>query len=174
MNQRLAQKLLIFILSIGLTFFFTGCGTVQHNLNFQNNYAPPANTKIEVGSVTNQTGQTFNDVNVEQLLSDALAEALRKEDLLWAGGGSRKLVLTSKIAEYEPGNAFKRWLLPGWGSTVLTVQGDLKEGDRLVGSVEARRTVSIGGGYTIGAWRTIFASVANDMVSDLRSQIQKQ
>jgi hypothetical protein len=46
-------------------------------------------------------------------------------------------------------------------------------GDQLVGSEQARRTVSIGGAYTIGAWRTIFNSIAEDIVDDLREKIPK-
>lgn len=127
---------------------------------------------VEVGAVTNQTGHTF-EVNVEQLLTNALAEELRSENLLWSGGESRRLVLMSSIVEYEEGDAFKRWLLPGWGSTVLTVRGDLKDGERLVGSVDARRTVSAGGVYTIGAWKSIFGDVAKDIVGELRTKIPK-
>lgn len=168
-HSRQYRNLLI-LLSILTIMVLTGCGAVQHKVTFQEKYSPQAQTKIEVGQVTNETKETF-DVNVEQMLTDALAEELRKEAMLWDGGSNTKLVLNSKIVEYAKGDAFKRWLLPGWGSTVLTIQCDLKEGDKVVGSVEARRTVSIGGGYTIGAWKTIFASVAKDVVKDLRSQI---
>jgi len=160
------------LLSIVTIMALTGCGSVQHKVSFQDNYAPQAQTKIEVGQVTNETEETF-DVNIEQMLTDAFAEELRKEEMLWDGGSNTKLVLNSKIVEYAKGDAFKRWLLPGWGSTVLTIQCDLKDGDNVVGSVNARRTVSIGGGYTIGAWKTIFASLAKDVVQDLRSQIPK-
>ena len=160
------------LLSILTIMALTGCGAVQHKVTFQDNYSPQAQTKIEVGQVTNETKETF-DVNVEQMLTDAFAEELRKETMLWDGGSDTKLVLSSKIVEYAKGDAFKRWLLPGWGSTVLTIQCDLKDGNKVVGSAEARRTVSIGGGYTIGAWKTIFASVAKDVVKDLRSQIPK-
>lgn len=122
--------------------------------------------------MVNSTGEIF-DIEAEKMLGNALVNALIKEELLWTGGEGNKLVLTGKIIEYEKGNAFKRWLLPGWGSTILSVQCDLKESERLVGSAEARRSVSIGGAYTIGAWRTIFSSIAKDVVKDLRKQIRK-
>ena len=160
------------LLSVLTITALTGCGTVQHRVTFQDNYLPQAQTKIEVGSVTNETGATF-DINIEQMLTDALAEELRKEAMLWDGGNNPKLVLNSKIVEYVKGNAFKRWLLPGWGSTVLIIQCDLRDGNKVVGSVEAKRTISIGGAYTINAWKTIFSSVAKDVVKDLRSQISK-
>jgi len=158
----------IFLLSLALI----GCGSVEHKLDLQSSYSPAVATKIEVGKVTNETGQTF-DVNVEQMLTDALAEKLGEKNLLWTGQQEEKLLLLSKIVEYEKGNAFKRWLLPGWGSTVIAIHADLKKGDQLVGSEQARRTVSIGGAYTIGAWRTIFNSIAEDIVDDLREKIPK-
>ena len=160
-----------------LGFMLSGCGTVTHEAALLSNYVPEPRSRVEVGKVTNATGQApkvdDQDVNIEQLLSDALTEKLRQEDFLWAGDPGRKLVLITKIVEYEPGDAFKRWLLPGWGSTIVSVECDLRDADQLVGTVRARRTVSFGGAYTIGAWRTIFASVADDVVSELRSKIGK-
>jgi hypothetical protein len=78
----------------------------------------------------------------------------------------------SKLVEYDEGDAFKRWLLPGWGSRVLSLHCGLRDtaSGKMVRTADARRTVSFGGAYTIGAWKTNFASVAKDVVSDLRSQ----
>jgi len=93
---------------------------------------------------------------------------------LWAGApAGEHLILTSQIVEYEEGDAFKRWLLPGWGTTVLSIHCELKDSatGKLLGAVEARRTISIGGAYSIGAWRTVFASVAKDVVKELRAKI---
>lgn len=153
-----------------LVFFLTGCGTVRHTLTLTPGYQPKTGTRVDVGKVSNETGKTF-EVDVEKFLSDALTEELRRGNLLWTGDNSPQLKVTSQVVDYKPGNAFKRWLLPGWGSTVLTVHSDLLEDGRLVGSAEARRTISIGGGYTIGAWRTVFASIAKDLVSDLRTHM---
>lgn len=172
---KINMPLIVAIKSFGillLLFTLLGCGSVEHKLDFQSSYTPVVATKIEVDKVTNETGQTF-DVNVEQMMTDALAKKLGEENLLWTGQGDEKLVLSSKIIEYEKGNAFKRWLLPGWGSTVIAVQADFKKGDQLVGSERARRTVSIGGAYTIGAWRTILDSIAEDIADDLREKIPK-
>ena len=166
------QKFLLIFLGVLLMAVATGCGTVQHKVDFKSGYFPQTNTMIEVSSVTNETGETF-DINIEKMLSNALAEALRDEELLWTGNESPKLVLESKIIEYKKGDAFKRWLLPGWGSTVLIIQSDLRDNNGIVGSVEAKRTVSIGGGYTIGAWKTVFASIAKDVVKDLRKHIKE-
>ena len=162
---------IIAVLSLSLF----GCGAVNHHAALIGGYVPDPRSRIEVGAVSNATGQvpTVDDqvVNIEQMLGQALTEELARKDLLWTEGGARKIVLASKIIEYEPGDAFKRWLLPGWGSTIVNVECELRDGDLVVGTVRARRTISIGGAYTIGAWRTIFASVADDVVSEVRSKI---
>jgi hypothetical protein len=168
-------SLLIGLVFVGLVL--SGCGAVSHEAKLLDTYVPQPRTLIEVAEVANSTGQEpkvdGEVVNIEQMLSDALAEKLRRDEFLWTGGPGRELVLKSKIVEYEPGDAFKRWLLPGWGSTVLAVECELRDGDQLVGTLRARRTVSIGGAYTIGAWRTIFASLADDVVTELRGKIPK-
>jgi hypothetical protein len=152
-----------------------GCGSVSHQAQFEPNYVPKADTRIEVGSVTNETGKAF-DVDIPKMFTDALTERLTDDQLLWSGGSQdvTHLIITTKIIDYDEGDAFKRWLLPGWGSTVLSMHCELKDSTsgKLAGSVDARRTVSFGGAYTIGAWRAIFASVAKDVVGELRSQMR--
>ena len=164
------SKLVLALVAIWITFTLSACGTAVHKVTLQDNYTPPSDTKIEVGSVKNESGEMF-EVNVEQLLRWALNGSLAAAGMRWDRGDGNKMVIESKIVEYEPGDAFKRWLLPGWGATVLTVQCDLKEGNELVGSVEARRTVSAGGGYTVGAWKGIFDDLAEDIVKDLQAKI---
>jgi uncharacterized protein DUF4410 len=157
-----------------LTVLLAGCGSVSHQAQFEPTYVPKADTRIEVGPVTNDTGKTF-DVDVSKMLADALTEQLTSDQLLWATPQQETghLIIATKIVDYDEGDAFKRWLLPGWGSTVLSMHCELKDSasGKLIGSVDARRTVSFGGALTIGAWRTIFASVAKDVVKELRSQV---
>ena len=174
--------------------FLVGCGSVHHNAQFDDAFSPTAGTKIEIGQVTNESGESF-EIDIEGMFTNALAEELGSENLLWVGAGSSdRLILTTTIIEYQRGNAFKRWLLPGWGSTVLSVHCELKEapaggttipdvssagprvagaGAGLVGSIEARRSVSIGGGLSIGAWRTIMNSVAEDVIEELESGVTR-
>ncbi len=165
--SRLFPAMLIALLAL----IATGCGTVRHNLVFQNNYAPQSGTRIEVGRVTNKAGKTF-DIDIEEMLADALVEAFRTNRILWLGKG-HKLVVTCDILKYEKGNAFKRWLSPGWGTTVLKIKGTLTENGQAVGAMEALRTVTFGGVFTIGAWKRVFTNVAKDIARDLRSKIPK-
>lgn len=149
-----------------------GCGTVEHKVALDQRYSVLPGTKVELGPVKNQTGQSF-DIDVEKMLADAFIQALKERNLQWTEGTAPKLVLTADIVEYSKGDAFKRWLMPGWGSTVLVVRGALYDADnRKVGSVDAKRTVDAGGGYTIGAWETIFRNVADDVISKLAEQVK--
>lgn len=158
-----------------LCLVISSCGTVQHVAKFEKDFSPSSITTVEVGTVTNESGETF-DIDITKMLEDALVDALENNNLLWTGGyDGNHIIIISKIVDYKKGDAFKRWVLPGWGSTVLSVQSDLKENPsgKIIGSVEARRTVSIGGGYTIGAWKTVFKSLAKDIVKELSAKIGK-
>ena len=168
------RAVVIGVLSCIALFLLSACGTVEHKVNLLNNFIPDQATGVEVGKVTNETGKTFDpEVNVEDMLRRALTEKLTAEKLLWSNATTKKLVLDSKILDYDQGDAFKRWLLPGWGATVLTIQSDLRQDGQVVGTVDAKRTVSVGGAYTIGAWKTVFDNLAGDVVEDLRSKIPK-
>lgn len=149
-----------------------GCGTVEHKVDLDQHYSVQPGTKVVLGPVKNQTGQSF-DIDVEKMLADAFSQALKARDLDWTGGDAPKLVLSADIVQYEKGDAFRRWLMPGWGATVLVVRGALHDaGSRKVGSVDAKRTVDAGGGYTIGAWQTIFGDIANDIIAKLGEQVR--
>jgi len=171
-NRRLAAASWMLFAGI-LAMVAAGCGSVEHHAAFEAAYAPKAETRIEVGQVANRTEKDISP-ELSQMFNDALSQKLESDHLLWTGGAQGDhLIITTQIVEYEEGNAFQRWLLPGWGSTVLGLHCELKDSGsgRLVGSADARRTVSFGGAYSIGAWKTIFPSVADDVVKDLRSQI---
>ncbi|MCX8049868.1 MAG: DUF4410 domain-containing protein [Methylohalobius sp.] len=157
--------------SVGIVLFLglVGCGSVRHEFKLTEGYRPPASATVTVGQVRDLT-RKYPDIDPPQRLKDALVEALKEEGLLGTEG--RPLVLDAEIVEYEPGSAFKRWLLPGYGATILTVRAQLKDQDAVVGTAEARRTVSFGGGYSIGAWKGIFQDVAEDLVQDLKGKIR--
>lgn len=149
-----------------------GCGTVEHKVDFDQHYSVQPGTKVVLGPVKNQTGQSF-DIDVEKMLADAFSQALKERDLQYTEGNAPKLVFSADIVEYSKGDAFKRWLVPGWGATVLVVRGTLHDSDsRKVGSVDAKRTVDAGGGYTVGAWETVFRDVANDVIVKLAEQVR--
>jgi hypothetical protein len=173
MNGRSKSKSLGWVgVSVAILCLLSACGTVEHKLTLVDNFSPESTTAIEVGKITNETGKTFGpEIDLEDMLRRALTEKLTADYLLSNNTTQDKLILDSKILDFDEGNAFKRWLLPGWGATVLTIQSDLRKNGQLVGTVDAKRTVSAGGAYTIGAWKTIFDGLAGDVVEDLRSRI---
>jgi hypothetical protein len=154
--------------------FLAACGTTQHSLTLKEQYVPHEDSRVAVGSVSNATGQTF-DVDVEAMLRDALTENLKAHEVYCEQAQGHDLTLNAKVTEYARGDAFKRWLLPGYGSTVLTVECELVDpAGMVIGTAEAKRTVEGGGAYTIGAWQSIFSSVAHDVVDDLEKQVRRE
>jgi hypothetical protein len=124
--------------------------------------------------VTNASGQ--NPIpDLAQRLQDALGQALQHEALLAPSppGGS-DLHLSIRITRYEPGNAFKRWLMPGYGSTILAMEGELKDAvtGSKVAAIDYSRSVVAGGLYSVGAWSTIISGTADELAKNLKQQIE--
>jgi hypothetical protein len=136
---------------------------------------PRPGAKVMVGQVANQTDQQF-EFNVETELRSALENQLKKCDLL-ASPSPRAddFLLNVNIIDYRSGSAFERWLVPGWGATVLSVQADLLEfsNHKLAAQIEDQRTVAVGGLYTVGAGHAILNDVAQDLAKDLRRRISQ-
>lgn len=162
----------LLLVMAGTMALASGCGTVRHNLTFSPGYAPAKGIKVEVGKIDNKTDQTF-DIDISAMLSEALSEKMQKAGLLATSNSGAKLLITASILEYEKGNAFKRWLWPGYGPTVLDVSCTLLENSQEVGKATARRTVVAGGAYTIGAWKSVFSDLASDVVNDLTKQLPR-
>lgn len=81
---------------------------------------------------------------------------------------SPPLTLDAYIVKYQKGNVFMRPVLPMWGKTALAVRCDLKDGDRVVTTVESKHVISLGSGaFTVGAWRKVFSDVSEDLVQEL-------
>ena len=144
------------------------CGTAQKDLKATSGFVLTADTRIVVADVSNDTDQVF-DVDVIGLFWDALSEALRKQNLLWTkGSAGTPLRLEAHISKYKKGNALERWLTPGFGKTLLAVRCDLKEGMQVLATVEAQQSIAFGDGPLMGAWKKVFANVAEETVAELR------
>jgi hypothetical protein len=84
---------------------------------------------------------------------------------------SGRYILNCEVTSFLPGNAVKRWVLPGWGTTVGQVAAmmqDSKTGEILI-ILEGNATVGSGGLYSIGAWSYIIPTAVKDIVSQLQS-----
>lgn len=162
------MKALVLILSV---LILVACGTAEHSVRVEDQQAFRVDTTIVVGSVSNKTGESF-DVDIEAMLRNAMIDELKKEKLLGQQGDPGVVSMDVNIIEYRKGDAFKRWLWPGYGSTVLVVEATLLDTEGNVdATAQANRSVDAGGGYTVGAWKSVFDDVARDLVSDLQGNI---
>ncbi len=172
MKRHVGMLVLTAVVAIGMT----GCGSATRNVKFNDGYQVAKETKIEVPPAKNATGKTFEELDVEKALTEGIISALGDEGILadntYTG---RRLLLPCRITEYEPGNAFKRWLMPFYGSTVLDVKCEVREigSDNAVGVAEARRTVDAGGLYTVGAWKQIFNGLSTDIAKEIKTKMPK-
>lgn len=163
------MKVLVWVCS---AFILAACGTAEHSVRVADQLAFRTDTTIAVGNVSNKTGETF-DIDIEGMLRGSMVRALKKESLLGQQGAPGVVSMDVNIIEYRKGDAFKRWLWPGYGSTVLVVEATLLDSNGNVdATAQANRSVDAGGGYTIGAWEKIFDDVADDLVSDLKGHIK--
>ncbi|MDT8338828.1 MAG: DUF4410 domain-containing protein [Sulfurimonas sp.] len=163
--------LIVGMLALGL-FMFSGCSS-KHSLVLNENYTPKQDVKIEVESVANKTSQTF-EIDIQKMLKESLNKKLKADGILWANNENSKLQLKIDIIEYSEGNAFKRWIMPGWGATILTIEATLKDSSLVVGKANATRNIAAGGGFTIGAWKTVFDDIAADVIADLKEAYKKK
>jgi hypothetical protein len=171
-NIKMLKALCVLVFAV---FIFTGCGTIKVAGDFKGmNLAPE--TKVEVGKIVNQGNAKEFDDEVQQICKNSLINKFQKEKILWASDtGGIKAILDIYLIEYQKGDAFKRWLLPGWGATVVTLKAEFKdEKGNTLGIIDCHRTVEAGGGYTIGAWKTIFNDVADDIYEQFKEKGLKQ
>ena len=151
--------------------WLAACGTVEHSVVVQDEQAFRPETKVAVGEVTNRTGESF-DMDVEQMLRNAMLKKLEEQDLAASPASPEVMTIDLSIIEYRKGDAFKRWLWPGYGSTVLVIEATLLDTEGNVdATAQANRSVDAGGAYTIGAWQSIFDDVAGDLVAELKMKI---
>ncbi len=151
------------------------CGATSHTAEFAPDFVARQGAAVRVGVVEDavpvaqkgdRAGFDFANELRLQLLSH-----LENAGLTPATDADPAYTLNATIVHYQPGNAFSRWLMPGAGATVLSVEATLYDGETEVAHVNALRSISAGGGYTIGAWRTIFDTVAQDVVEELKPKL---
>ena len=104
------------------------------------------NARVQIGETRIAPGQSFG-VDVEALLRSGLEQAGEKRGIRWSGDPTQdRYILETEIVEYEAGNAFKRWLVPGYGSTLLRVRGQLIDAldSTLAAKIDHERSVHWG------------------------------
>lgn len=154
----------------------TACGTKRHDMQFTAaEQAIPATAKYRVQPAEDKSGFVFDkgedSVDLKAAMKDALVAKL-KEEGLYAEDLQNAFAIKSTVKNYEPGNAFSRWLMPGMGSTVIEVSSDVTNpaGDA-IGTIRTKNSIDAGGGYTIGAWEYIFEHAASEIVAELKESM---
>lgn len=132
---------------------------------------------IEVEPVVNETGKSY-DFDVAGELTKAIRARLSdKGDAIaeYPFQEEGVLVLKSALTLFQPGNAFKRWLLRGYGTTACRVKSTLidKATGKIVGEIVVEKSVSTGGWYTVGANTRVVGEIADDIVLKLHHAIKE-
>jgi hypothetical protein len=155
----------------------SGCGAESHQAIFASSYVAATDTRIRVGTIEDAADKALRkDVGQFGIVNELRVRLEEELDRAGLGASAQStaphLVLDVRIVDYQPGNAFGRWLMPGAGSTILSVEGKLYDGTREVGTARSLRTISVGGAYSIGQWKEVFRTVAHDIATDLKKQLR--
>ena len=155
--------------------FLAGCGATQFESKLPETFQLQPGQTIEFLPIENVTGKTL-DPPADQIFNEYMGNLLKERKLLNVSPQPAPIILKSKLIEYEPGSAFSRWLLPGLGTTICTVDAELldKPTGALIGRLHSRQTVSFGGAYSIGAENYICKRVADDLIADIDKKVKGQ
>jgi hypothetical protein len=173
-RYKLAFTLVSLIFSFLAVSTISGCSTTAQLKGApESNLLPKRGATVQIRNITMKVSKKY-DVDVEKMLRDALGKALADQGLQWSGDPNAvRFIFNAEILDYEIGSAFGRWLVPGATPTILAIRGELRDpkDEMLAGTLEHKRGVYVGGLYTIGAWRTIFQSVSDDVAKELKIRI---
>lgn len=150
--------------------FAAGCAT-QSQMQVVAPTPAQASTAVVVLRLepcTDRTGTPGRDLASEatKLLTERLQGSAN-----FALRDDAPLVLSCEVTQFAEGSAFKRWLMPGWGSTVGQIAlmlSDAKDQSTVL-IIQGNATVSAGGFYTVGAEGYILKSAVDDVIKKLRA-----
>ena len=117
------RKLRFILAIIAMCAILVGCGTkVEYTPLQEAESVNPAGT-FSIGEITDTSGFKFPpDEKDVFVLTDAMRDALKAElEKRNAFSTPGDYVLHINIVDYQPGNAFLRWLAPGAGKTELGI-----------------------------------------------------
>lgn len=164
----------IVVLVVGAVVL-TGCRSVNNTLIIRPDYTPAHHNyspRVRVGTIYN-TAAVESGEEVKGMFGEALNYQLHSQGMLERNISSMAIVLTVKVREYERGNAFKRFLVPEWGKTVLDASYTLTSNKQQIGAGSVRSEI-YSGFFTVGAWRSVFDDVALEMVRDIKEDLEQR
>jgi len=105
-------------------------------------------------------------IDIENRMLSSINHQLSKRNIL--NKSLPQYTLHINIRDYEEGSAWLRWVVPGMGETYLNIEAILyDETNQPVSQHRASRSVQGGGGYTAGAWKRAFDSVAIELLDSI-------
>ncbi len=157
------RVLLMFSLLVLVSFASACSKSASFNLNDPNVGIAP-NSKFMVGEVIDKSGYKPQGDDPQLDLVNSLKSAL-EVTIRNQGINGDDYRIETDILVYEPGNAFKRWLMPGWGSTKFVTESMIYDkNNTLIATVPVERTIGFGGAFTIGAWKEVINEVAKEII----------
>ena len=154
-----------------LTFIIAGCAS-SSSIEVASGVTISSNLSIDDIKVSNKSGETFDGTNVEAMMKAAIEEQVTQNKLRLFSEARDSHLLEIDIIQYSKGSAVKRWLLPGAGKTVLSVEATLKTpSGQIIAESQATESIGAGGLYTIGAWKKVFNKVAKSLVKDIKELV---
>ncbi|MEN8124839.1 MAG: YajG family lipoprotein [Bacteroidota bacterium] len=136
--------------------------TSNQRFNFE------SNKKIEIGDIIMPYYEEY-DIDVKNIFRTELESSLSEKGLLCIAKQKNDCnILNIKVNDYEMGSTFKRWLLPGFGATILEVKCELKNSKgELIAIFEHSRSITSGGLLTIEGSTTVIKKVSKDITEYL-------
>jgi hypothetical protein len=127
---------------------------------------------IRVVDVANKTRELY-DVDAIGLLWTAMDESLRDRGLLWQGDKPIPVLkLTAEILKYEKGTMLLRPFFTTWGKAHLVARCEVRDGDRVVATAEAKHTISLGKEWIKkDTYKQVFKVVANDLINQVARKL---
>lgn len=165
------------LLHVAALFLFAtlsaGCSTKSQLYRPDTVVQVPQSSKFKVGVTVDSSGYTFVDKAEAFSLKDTMAGAVQAAlamDGLSSGTASYSVDTT--ITSYEPGNAFTRWVIPGAGATKLHTESVVRDASGAeIARIPVERSIAMGGGYTINAWKYVFEDVARELARVIKEDL---
>ncbi len=165
-TMRWTRKLTVGVIGLVGLATFVGCAT-QSVPQFREAFVQARHRYVRMEPCRDRSGfKGERDLAAEA--TQGLAEKLQATKLFEISPDG-SLVLTCDIESFAEGNAFQRWLLPGWGATEARVAVIVleKPEDKVLATLRSHSSVGSGGLFSVGANQYILSVVLNDIVNQL-------
>lgn len=166
------KRLMLIIFSASV--ILSGCITSKPMVSLEKGVSLSRYQAVEIASVRDETGKIYG-FNVAASLTRNIKASFQQKGYVLSDGkqtSQEVLLIKCRLLSFEPGSAFKRWLVPGFGKTQATVQTSLidKKSGKLLGELVSAEAVSTGGLYSAGADVRILEAIAEGIVNEIEKK----